>query len=186
MTRFALHFIAFLFVAGCDCDSRKVNLASSSLTSVKDERPVFHIQPNSEFMLELGRGSGWYGLNTVSIDQKGNVLLHSITKSGIQQTSFVISDPELENILNLVDSNNLMTLDREYHDERIADGTQWIFRASQNGRIKSTYFNNRFPTEINDFARDLDSVLNIGNRNLNWKTVVRDDVSKRLWTTIKH
>ena len=157
----------------------------SALMSVPDKRPVFSIQSDTSFAIEFGRGSGWHGLDTISIDEIGMVLIHQITNSGLEKSSFTLKPSEVMDILASLRLHEIMNLDREYHDESIADGTQWVFLVTQGDNTKTIYFNNHFPKEITDFASDLDSILHIDDRKLHWETAGSDEVSERLWDAIK-
>src|SRR5262249_50895911 len=132
----------------------------------KDDRQAFAIDHTQPFWLEFGRGSGWHGLDTIKIDQTGRVILHRM-KSERQENVNVLSwevgtlqlSPEgLAEVLKAVESNNLMSLHKAYHED-IADGTQWVLWIRQGGWEKSVYFNNSFPRAITAFAEQLDAIL---------------------------
>lgn len=181
MIRFLYLAILIAVVSGC----WYAPVTKTNLTVVVDEGPVFSIQADSRFVLEFGRGSGSHGLDTVSIDDIGTVVTHRRTNTGLEKSSFSITATEIAAILNSLKLNGIMTLDREYHHEGIADGIQWVFRAEQGDNKKSIYFNNHFPDKIILFASDLDSILDIDNRKIEWESANLDEVSGSLWGSIK-
>ena len=187
------YFLIGILLVAVGCNQQKASSndndrVDSNLTSTETEESLSVSEDEAisgNFRLELGRGSGLYGLDTLSISDTGTVLAHKHVNSGIEQTSFSITPAEIAAILSLVESKRIMSLDREYHDERIADGTQWVLLAKQGEELKSIYCNNRFPDEITGLATELDSILNIKNRKLEWTAATVNEVETRLWDSLK-
>src|SRR5262249_17528564 len=155
-----------------------------------DDRAAFQIDPSQPFRIELGRGSGWHGLNTVKVTQDGAVLLYrqNAQESGWEQTSLTLSPEALKAILEAVEANKLLHLERAYH-ANVADGTQWVLWIQQGAQEKSVYFNNHFPAEIQRFVQQLDQALVQGGlRQSNWKPVAAAASrahEKELWASIR-
>lgn len=140
------------------------------------------------FQMEFGRGSGWHGLDTVKISQRGTVTLDRSRYPHWETTTLQLPDESMEQVLKSVKKNRLRELSREYHGN-IADGTQWVLWFKQNDVEKSVYFDNRFPDDIVRFAKDLDGILaKNGLQNAQWQRVNVDDARKherKLWDSIK-
>jgi hypothetical protein len=152
----------------------------------KDSRPSFHIDPNKPYRIELGRGSGWHGLDTLKISEDGKVVLHRHQGTWYKAT-MKLPGESLAKVLQAVEENQLLGLHKAYHAD-VADGTQWVLWLSQGEKEKSVYFNNHFPKEIIRFAASLDAVLaDSGSGNLTWYPVLGGgrDHEKELWDSIK-
>lgn len=160
-----------------------------------ENRKPFHLAVDQPFRFEFGRGSGWYGLNTIAIDGTGVVTLHRMTteKPGEargfywETGTFNLSPADLAGVVALIDKHNLMKLDREYH-AGIYDGVQWVLWIEQAGNEKTVYFNNHFPDAIQAFAIELDKALTITARNLTWKRVPdgqQRDHEEDIWKSIR-
>jgi hypothetical protein len=177
-------FLPLAILIFCGCSGTPVS--KPILTSVADDRAVFSMKADSSFLIELGRGSGRHGLDTISIESTGSVLIRRRTRVELLESSFSITTAEIAAILDSTKLNGIMRLDREYHQKNVRDGTQWIFLAVQDDNVKSIYFNNYIPDQMTNFASDLDSILDIANRKLNWKPADIDDVTQRLWQSIRN
>ena len=171
-------------------DSRGLNFPLSS--SKADDRPRMSFDPQEPYRLEFGRGSGWHGLDTVAIED-GKVVLHRLKEDGKETYVWLtgtlpISIDATERIAKTIRRLNLLKMDRSYHAE-VNDGTQWIFRLSQDGQEKSIYFDNHFPRAIQDFAVSLDKELaKAGIDEIKWSQVPKAEVrdhEKDLWESIK-
>jgi hypothetical protein len=162
----------------------------------KDDRPAFTIDRTQPFCLEFGRGSGWHGLDTVKIDQTGEVVLHrmkserqkNVNALSWERTTLQLSPESLADVLKAVESNNLIGLHKAYH-EATADGTQWVLRVRQGELEKSVYFNNNFPRSITAFAEQLDAILSRGGLSTaTWQPVPERESRQHerdLWDSIK-
>ena len=194
MTRQHLLIISLL-LAGCSDRSPDTSGYDPAATPrnfplskvVKDNRPVFRIDPGMPWRLEFGRGSGWHGLDTVKLDQDGCVVLHSL-KSKWQTATFNLPAEAVEEVLESLASNCLLELEKAYHAE-VVDGTQWVLLVRQQDQKKSVYFNNHFPDPIVRFAFQLDKILSASaGPNLRWATVPfaqARDHERELWDCIK-
>lgn len=157
--------------------------------------PTFTIDRTQPFWLEFGRGSGWHGLNTVKLDQTGKVVLHRMKSEQKERVvalsweaaTMQLSPERVAEVLKAVESNNLLSLHKAYHDESIADGTQWVLWIRQGDNEKSVYFNNNFPREITAFAEQIDAILaQAGLEKVEWQAAGRSREHEReLWDSIK-
>lgn len=149
----------------------------------KDDRPPFRIDPNSPYRIELGRGSGMFGLETVRITQDGNVVLH---RQGNAATWFKgtmhLSEDTLKQVLKAVEDNKLIGLHKAYH-ANVWDGTQWVLWIKQGDNEKAVYCDNYFPPEIVKFSEFLDKVL-AASGNVIWLPASSDH-ARELWESIK-
>ncbi len=139
-----------------------------------------HHRSQQPFWIELGRGSGWDGLDTVKLDQTGRVILHRFKterKNDVIDLSWEVAtlqlSPEaLAEVLEAVEANSVMGLRNKYHDENVQDGTQWVLWIKQGEQEKSVYFSNDFPSRIKEFAKQLDAILvRAGIDQIDWHRV---------------
>ena len=74
-------------------------------------------------------------------------------------------------------------------ESEFADGIQWVLLRHQNGKTKSSYFDNKFPKSILKFSDVIDKVLDLKNRpGLEWEKLPRDFPPKHddaLWDSIR-
>src|SRR5262245_28911918 len=159
--------------------------------TVKDERPVFRIDPDQPYRIELGRGSGWHGLETIKITQDGRVAMsrqkhhyeENVTVSTWETATIQLSPEAVAEVLEAVETHGLMKLHRSYSAD-VADGTQWVLWIKQGESEKSVYFDNHFPRSICRFAARLDEIIAANSHNVMWKpTEVSYD--RELWESIK-
>ena len=152
----------------------------------KDDRPVFRVDPAKPFQIQLGRGSGWHGLDTIKISQDGTVLLNRATDRGAQSATLQLEPAAIDDLLRSIEENHLMKLDRVYGSD-IEDGTQWVLRIRQGDHEKSVHFNNSFPEPIVRFVRHLDEILARHYGTASWHTVPESGVShSRAGTVGRH
>lgn len=159
------------------------------LLTAQNDSPAFTIDRTKPYSLEFGRGSGWHGLNTIKLDSTGQVTLHRIKQSlSWETTSYHLSQESLTEVLNAVETNNLLGLRKAYH-ENIRDGTQWVLWIKQGEQEKSVYFDNNFPQRIKTFAKELDAILTrTGSNNAVWQPVPAQESrqhERALWDSIK-
>ena len=189
-------FVVFLLtgiaVGLCGCfdpqplrgDTRGENFPLSK--SEPDTRPAMHFDANKPFRLEFGRGSGWHGLDTIVLDEKGTVVLHRLQMEEkgtvihhYWETTTLLLDPGMtRQIATLIQDLRILDMKRAYHAD-VHDGTQWVFWLVQGGQEKSVYFNNHFPKAIQDFAVTLDSHLRSAGVDKNKWIRVPDEESRQ-------
>ena len=191
-------FVARIF-STMSCGAADEPAAYPAVKGERATRPAFDIDSTKAFRIELGRGGGFDGLDTVKLDRSGKVIMHRV-KWEQRQTrhrkfrirvwetvSLRVSEEDVAKILEAIKAKELMNLDRAYHAD-VADGTQWVFRIEQGGREKSVYFNNHFPASIIQFAKKLDAIIaESGVNELAWKAVPEDEHGQHdnaLWESI--
>lgn len=164
--------------------------------AVRDDSPTFTIDHTQPFWLEFGRGSGWHGLDTIKTDQTGRAVLHRMKSERKEDGTFLswevatlqFSPEALAEVMKAVESNGLMGLHKEYH-ENIHDGTQWVLWIKQGEQEKAVYFNNNFPRRIKAFAEQFDAILaRAGLAEVAWQPVperVSRQHERELWDSIK-
>jgi hypothetical protein len=141
------------------------------------------------YRIELGRGSGWHGLDTVQIRDDGIVILHRLTPPGDawETATLVLPQQSVTRVLNAVEENRLLSLEKAYHGG-VEDGTQWVFRVQHGDQEKAVYCNNFFPEPIVQFAATLDQVLaENGLEGVAWHRVAylgRRMHERELWSSI--
>ena len=78
-------------------------------------------------------------------------------------------------------------LEKEYHLEGVADGTQWVLLLQQGNHTRRIYCNNQFPDEIRSLADRLDRIVDlIPEPKFQWKDVSFEEAradQARLWTS---
>ena len=135
----------------------------------------------------MGRGSGWFGLETIEVDQDLNAKIYRETGSGWEMCTLNLANDEWRRITASIEKYQLYKLDRAYHAD-VADGTQWILWIVQNGRSKSVYCNNYFPENLREFAQEFDSIFDIHDDLLEWTIVPANLVGKhddQIWDSVK-
>ena len=165
--------------------------------SVPDPRPVMQFDPRKPYRLEFGRGSGWDGLNTIALDDTKCVVLHCMKMEDkefalypyCEKATIFIDSETYQQIAQLIYNLRITEMDCEYH-ANVCDGTQWVFRLIQGGQEKSVYFNNHFPSAIQDFAVAIDEELkNVGSGEIEWFRVPDNNIrdhEKVLWDSIRN
>lgn len=169
---------------------------SAVVSVVLNDRPVFYLDPARPWRIDLGRGSGLHGLETVTLDQSGRVLLYRYTDeyddtrvgTRWETAADVLPREAVASVLSVAASTQLTLLNREYHAP-VADGTQWVLRIRQGEHNKAVYFNNHFPDTVVRFAARLDEVIatNVGRR-LRWRAVPADappGPASELWDSVR-
>src|SRR5258708_6474960 len=105
------------------------NLPASNVG--KDDQTGLCLHPSTPWRIELGRGSGWHGLNTIKIDQDGRVAFHRL-RSDRRDDGILLSwetatakmrQEDVAKVLDAVGANRLLDLDKAYHAD-VCDGTQ--------------------------------------------------------------
>jgi len=166
-------------------------IALSGCSKVEsDTRPAFTLDASKPFVIELGRGSGWHGLDIVTVNQTGAVELRRIASDGsVEGASLQLSGSQVKELVDLVNSSHLTAMGRSYSDPNVEDGTQWVLWIQQSPSEKSIYFNNSFPGKITGFADQLDAELQkAGLSGVSWTPVAKQqaaDEQKALWARIE-
>ena len=162
----------------------------------KETKALMRFRINEPFNISLGRGSGFYGLSTVSIDPQGRVVVYrwrekyeDKKRSSFWETAVLtLSRPSIIAIGKAVQEMKLLQMEHRYHAD-IQDGTQWVFLLRQGQEMKSTYFNNYFPEAILRFAEFLDHQLNVaGLQTVQWVRVENSQAAghdRELWESIQ-
>ena len=161
-----------------------------------ETRPIVNLDAGKPYTLELGRGSGLDGFDTISVDHSGETVLYRQihekrwgTWSKKWETAQLSMGKEAaQRLVKLVLDLHLLEMNRSY-SAGAYDGTQWIFRLTQEGKLKSIYCDNYFPKPLRAFSRSLDTELKqAGVEKLKWRTVSdheRGLHDKDLWSSIK-
>jgi hypothetical protein len=161
-----LHLLPFacaVFLAACSIaadgpDSRHFVLASVA----PDLHPSFVVDSSKPFVIELGRGSGWHGLEMIKLDETGSIKLFRFDHrggGGFETSSLRLPPADLAALVDKFNTMQITWMGRSYSDPSIADGTQWVLWIQQTPHEKGIYFNNAFPDQITSFAKDLDAAM---------------------------
>jgi hypothetical protein len=180
--------ILILAVVLAGCDRGGTNSRSQEVEP--DTRPAFVLDGSKPFVIELGRGSGWHGLDVVKIDETGAVRLARVEgRQNPESASLQLSNADVATLVGLINTNRLTSMGRVYSDPRVADGTQWVLWVEQSPSQKSIYFNNSFPSQINAFAGGLDALLQkAGLSAAKWSVMPAQqaqDQQKALWARVE-
>jgi hypothetical protein len=124
---------------------------------------LMQCDPAVPWVVELGRGSGMHGLDTVKVFQDGTVVLHrrdagGWPAGGADVTRFTLPEHALSQVLDGLAKYRLLDLEPVYR-RGVRDGTQWVLRVKQGAVEKAVYCDNRFPEQVRQFAADLDALL---------------------------
>ena len=178
-----LSYLAVEVILESKARMREVELFEQSMVPqvVKDEGRPFIFDPLVPFVLELGVGSGWHGLNPVTINSSGEIevyikridrkrLIQGDGKMYRMKANFRLSPEELQRVASLVIGLNLPSMHKAYRTKD-ADGSQWILRLTQQGRSKSVYFGNYFPAAIRTFSKEIERLVLKYENQVEWLEV---------------
>lgn len=151
--------------------------------------PAFTVDPTKDFHFELGRGSGWAGLDTISFGRDGVVTLYKqLPEERWRTATLTLDTAAIGRIFDAVRTEGIMTMAAAYHAD-MNDGTQWVLWIKQADLSKAIYFNNHFPQAVRRLAKVIDSELDsAGLETVRWKKVPKNKVrlhEKPLWNSIK-
>jgi hypothetical protein len=158
---------------------------------------TFRLDPEQPYRIELGRGSGWHGLNTVRVDQEGSVMLYrqqevevaGVWESYWEEATLRLPPEGQAAVLAAVADTRVLGLARAYHEPGVQDGTQWVLWVRQGEREKAVYCDNRFPPALKRFAERLDAVLTAnGMMAVEWRRVPQGQErqhERELWDSIR-
>jgi hypothetical protein len=106
-----------------------------------------------QFEFQFGQGSGLNGLNILKIASDGNAVyeFHK-NRTDWNRKTFVIDQTQLNALVEKINSLNVLGMKNNYQDSKIYDGSQWCLLIRFSGKMKSIYFNNQFPSEINHLS----------------------------------
>jgi hypothetical protein len=158
--------------------------------TVSDPAGTMPFDAAKPFKLDFGRGSEWHGLDTIAMEEDGQVSLYRQTHLlKWEHASLHLSPKQVEAVALAVKHNGLPHLAKKYLQSNlyyVYDGTQWVVWIRQGQRQKATYFDNHFPASIRDFAKELDGILmSAGYYALQWQATDSADHDKALWKSYK-
>jgi hypothetical protein len=111
------------------------------IKTVPAKGPAFVVDPARDFHFELGRGSGWHGLETVAFGRDGVLtLFRQHRQAGWQRSALKLNVEAIARIFAVVNSEGIMKMPSSYQHTLIEDGTQWVLWISQDGMSKAIYF----------------------------------------------
>lgn len=165
---------------------------------LKRFKELTEFRPDLPFTIELGRGSGMYGLDTIRISSDEGARLyrsetftpkHSRFRSQIWYSAQLeLPKPAIASIASAISEHKIMGLDRKYH-ANIDDGTQWVLRIVQGESQKAIYFNNRFPEEVKRLATIIDQTFDKnGLAKVKWSeepAMVAGQHDAELWQSLR-
>lgn len=153
------------------------------------KNPPLVVDPSKDFHFELGRGSGWAGLDTVAFGRDGVVTMFRQHPEGKwETTSLRLSPQAISRILDVMAAEGIMKMPAAYHAD-VQDGTQWVLWFTQNRKSKATYFDNYFPSKVRQLAAQVDvELVDAGLAHKSWKKVPAKEFRAHeipLWNSIK-
>jgi hypothetical protein len=166
-----------------------VFVVAAGLTCLMAYRPWSPRRPDTSraYTIELGRGSGRHGLDTVRVVFDGLATVCRWDEDRWEMADLILSPDQLGRMMTAVERDRLPDLRGEYRDERVADGTQWVLRLERAGMEKVVYFDNRFPDEVVRFADTLDEILaEAGLEKAAWRPANASarELERALWRSI--
>lgn len=103
--------------------------AGSEVEPVAAQEPSFG--PTLPYSVELGRGGGRSGLETIRVEPDGAVTLHRNPSRrgdvGWERATLALSEPQRAELTESLGRHRVLTLDGRY-SAGIADGTRWVLR----------------------------------------------------------
>jgi hypothetical protein len=145
------------------------------------ERTAMKLDRSKPFVVQIGRGSGRDGLETITIDTDGSVVLFRQrieTKGGDsehrwERGAMKLTQASLSEIADAINQKNILVLNSNYINEKIYDGNQWILKIQQDSIQKRIYCSNDFPDSIVELANTIDTLLQQnGLHDVEWKQVL--------------
>lgn len=113
--------------------------------------PPFPFDPDAEYCLGLGWGSGLEGLETFDLRPDGTVVLVRRHGGAWQQAAAALAAGQLKSVTQAVVSFQVASFNRLYEDPDVLDGEQWVLCLEQGGRRRVVYCNNHFAPGIRAF-----------------------------------
>jgi hypothetical protein len=149
----------------------------------------FIVDLSKPFHFELGRGSGWMGLDTIAFGEDGIVTLHRQVSDARWKTATVRLELEaIKRVFDAVRSESIMKMPAAYHAD-VEDGSQWVLWIRQGALSKSVYFNNFLPEGVRNLAGVVDAeITRAGISNARWSKVPDKQFrqhEKALWNSRK-
>ncbi|MCP4113680.1 MAG: hypothetical protein GY749_50500 [Desulfobacteraceae bacterium] len=167
------------------------------LSRTESDSRKIDFDPSKPYRLEIGRGSGWLGLNTIKIEENGSVAVYILKEEQREDVIYSycengllkLAEEDMRIIADKIAELEILDMDRSYYAEGISDGTQWIFWIQQDKKQKSIYFSNHFPKKIQDVAVFIDEILeNAGYKEIEWKRIPDREIRFHeidIWNSIK-
>ena len=201
--RLLLLFLTLGAVSGCSDQGPKPVRGDSRAKSYPlfsidmDPQRTMPFDPAQPYRLKFGRGSKQDGLETISIDEEGQVVLVRSAEgtsddgqpSHWETAQFTIDSATRKQLAELILDLGITDMNLAY-DAKVDEGCRWIFWLTQGEKQKSICFNNYFPDVIQDFAVRLDGVLNdAGLTRAKWSPVPaeQDRIDEQdLWASTVH
>jgi hypothetical protein len=136
-------------------------------TVTRTKRLSFRIDRTRPWIIDLGRGSGRYGLETIRVDQDGRVEMCSMTtpeagdpnRFGWEKAVAQLPAEAVKRLLDAVEENRLLEMQASYCAAGVCDGTQWTLWIRQGNRERAICCDNYFPAPIRRFAQELDEII---------------------------
>lgn len=157
-----------------------------------DPKPSFRFDATKSFKLDFGRGSGWNGLDTISISEAGHVELFrdlTMRNSAWEHATLQLTPAQIAEVAKAFEQYAVARKGRSYSRREVADGEQWILWVRQGDDDQATYFSNAFPNEIKLFANDIDNILDrAGFKTLSWTSVHQAEWrlhEKDIWASLR-
>jgi hypothetical protein len=118
------------------------------------------IPRDENFDFQLGRGSGWHGLDLFRVTSDGTAVYEYQTESGEgwERKTFLVDRARLDALRDAINNLRIAELNRAYHGN-VMDGTQWCLLISMDGQTKSVYCDNNFPAPIRNLATLVDETI---------------------------
>jgi hypothetical protein len=155
--------------------------------SITDTQTIFALNADLPFSIEIGRGSGWHGLDILTLNNTGAVVIRRVksnTNRVYECADMKLTIKDILDIANCVNDCGILKLDRMYSAD-VRDGTQCVFVLKQGNNEKFVYFNNHFPPAFQIFTTTIDNILNNnGFSKLTWSPS-SDTHEKGLWEGIR-
>jgi hypothetical protein len=163
----------------------------------KARNPGFVISAKQDYRIELGRGSAWNGLNTISImrDKKVRVvrLRKELGDASVihrwEETELEMSGEKKAEIVNAINRFKILGLERAYVDKNIVDGDQWVLWVSQGKKSEAFYFDNCFPEAVRKFGNFVDAKIEEkGIEERRWKNIpdgLKREHEKAIWGSVE-
>ena len=107
---------------------------------------------HGDFAFVLGEGSGWHGYDVLRIAATGEARYTFAKLEGSRTVwralEFRVDKAKMAELRATLNEQKYFSLEAEYRNPEVQDGTQWFVKVRIGDRKKGVYCDNEFPPEI--------------------------------------
>lgn len=147
-------------------------VAAGLVIAIIFRKESFHVEPdgrmifrqNRPFATEFHRGGDYSPSHIISINEDGRVAVRikpwgDLPQPGDVKAVFQLSPDDVRAIARSIIRHDLRRLHKRYDFEYVSHASEWSISIQQGSQRKESSFRHIFPRSIEDFARELDEIL---------------------------